>query len=177
MHHHSWRRLSLYSHPGANGLNLVLQECGRKARREIHGEERKIQGQVSTERSCRAPGAAAPAVSRQRARIAGRLRDAGTAAGRRDTKDLAKVLIERFGSYGAVLRANAGELQRVGGIGEAGAVTLKAVADAAERLAREEVMNRPVLSSWDQLVKYLRLSMIHHKTERFRILSLDVKTP
>ncbi len=94
---------------------------------------------------------------------------------RRDTKDLAKVLIERFGSYGAVLRANAGELQRVGGIGEAGAVTLKAVAAAAERLAREEVMNRPVLSSWDQLVKYLRLSMIHHKTERFRSLFLDVK--
>ena len=94
---------------------------------------------------------------------------------RRDTKPVAKALLERFGSYAAVLRADAGELQQVDGIREAGAVTLMAVADAAERLARQEIMDRLVLSSWDRLVDYLRISMIHHKTERFRILFLDVK--
>ncbi len=94
---------------------------------------------------------------------------------RRDTKPIAKALLKRFGTYADVLRAGADELQRVDGISEAGAVALKSVADAAERLTRAEVMNRPVLASWDALIGYLRLSMTGHKTERFRILFLDVK--
>ena len=94
---------------------------------------------------------------------------------RRDTKPIAKALLKRFGTYADVLRAGAGELQRVDGISEAGAVALKSVADAAERLTRAEVMNRPVLAGWDALIDYLRLSMTGYKTERFRILFLDVK--
>ncbi len=94
---------------------------------------------------------------------------------RRDTKPIAKALIARFGSYAAVLRAEVDALVQVDGVREVTAVALRAVADAAERLAREEVIDRPVLSSWDRLVKYLRISMTHHDTERFRVLFLDVK--
>lgn len=94
---------------------------------------------------------------------------------RRDTKPIARALLERFGSYAGVLRADAGALQQVTGISEAGAVMLSAVADAAERLARQEVIDRPVLSSWDKVLDYLRVSMTHHGTECFRILFLDVK--
>lgn len=94
---------------------------------------------------------------------------------RRDTKPLAKALMARFGSYAAVLRAEADELMRVEGVREATAVALKSVADAAERLAREEIIDRPVISSWERLVRYLRIAMTHHDTERFRILFLDVK--
>jgi DNA repair protein RadC len=60
-------------------------------------------------------------------------------------------------------------------MGEAGAVMFKAVADAAERLAREELIKQPILSSWDRLLDYLRIGMAFEKTERFRILFLDVK--
>ena len=94
---------------------------------------------------------------------------------RRDTKPIAKALIARFGSYGAVLRAEVDALVQVEGVREVTAVALRAVADAAERLAREEVIDRPVLSSWDRLVAYLRIAMTHHDTERFRVLFLDVK--
>ena len=94
---------------------------------------------------------------------------------RRDTKPIAKALIDRFGNYRGVLRADTADLVEVKGMGQAGAVMFKAVADAAERLAREEVMNRPVLSSWDKLHDYLRIGMADEKTERFRILFLDIK--
>ncbi len=94
---------------------------------------------------------------------------------RRDTKPIAKALIERFGSYAAVLRADVDALVQIDGVREASAVALKAVADAAERMAREEIIDRPMLSSWDRLVKYLRIAMTHHDTERFRVLFLDVK--
>ena len=94
---------------------------------------------------------------------------------RRDTKPIAKALIEKFGSYRGVLRADAAALMDVKVMGEAGAVMFKAVADAAERLAREEVINQPVLSSWDKLLDYLRIGMADQNAERFRILFLDVK--
>jgi len=94
---------------------------------------------------------------------------------RRDTKPIARALLDRFGSYAGVLRADVRALQQVKGMGEAGAVMLRSVADAAERLARQEVIDRPVLSSWDKVLDYLRVSMTHHGTERFRILFLDVK--
>ena len=94
---------------------------------------------------------------------------------RRDTKPIAKALIEQFGSYQGVLRADVAALIDVKGMGEAGAVMFRAVADAAERLARETVMNQPILSSWESLLAYLRIGMAHEKTERFRILFLDVK--
>lgn len=94
---------------------------------------------------------------------------------RRDTKPIARALIARFGSYAAVLRADVAALCEIAGIGEAGAVMLKSVADAAERLALQEVIDRPVLSSWDKVLNYLRVAMTHNETEQFRILFLDVK--
>ena len=94
---------------------------------------------------------------------------------RRDTKPIAKELIDKFGSYRGVLRADTAALIDVKGMGEAGAVMFRAVADAAERLAREELINQPILSSWDKLLDYLRIGMAFEKTERFRILFLDVK--
>ncbi|MPY69996.1 MAG: DNA repair protein RadC [Alphaproteobacteria bacterium] len=93
---------------------------------------------------------------------------------RRDTKPLAKRLCSQFGGYAGVLRADAKALVAAG-LSENTAVMLRAVGDAAVRLAREEVLDRPVLASWDKLLAYLRAEMTRHDTERFRILFLDIK--
>ena len=42
-------------------------------------------------------------------------------------------------------------------------------------MAREEVIDRPVLSSWDKLLKYCRTALGHEKVERFHLLFLDRK--
>ena len=94
---------------------------------------------------------------------------------RQDTKPIAKALLKRFGSYAGVLHADAGELGQVKGVGQSAVVALKSVAEAAIRLAREEVMDRPVLSSWAKLISYLRSAMAHNKTEAFHVLFLDAK--
>jgi DNA repair protein RadC len=94
---------------------------------------------------------------------------------RRDTKPIAKQLIETFGSYAGVLRAEAKALETVPGVSANTATMLKAVGEAAVRLAQAEVIDRPVLANWDRLIAYLRAAMTHHDTERFRILFLDVK--
>lgn len=94
---------------------------------------------------------------------------------RSDVKPLAKKLLKRFGGFAAVISAEPRELTEVEGVAEATAVALKTVQAAALRLAREEVMARPVIGSWERLLAYCRMAMAHSKTEQFRLLFLDRK--
>ncbi len=92
---------------------------------------------------------------------------------RTDTKPLAKALMERFGGLAAVLAAEPSELAKVPGLGQASIAALKIVPEAARRLAREQVMGQPVLSSWGKLLDYCRITLAHEKVERFHLLFLD----
>ena len=94
---------------------------------------------------------------------------------RAEVKPLAKTLIARFGSFADVITADAKELVAVKGIGENTAVALKTIQAAAIRLAREQIMNKPVISSWQKLLDYCRASLAFAKTEEFRLMFLDRK--
>jgi DNA repair protein RadC len=95
------------------------------------------------------------------------------AAQRRDTKPLAKALLARFGTFAEVLNAPAELLAEVPGIGEAAITELKLVQAASVRLMRGEVLERPMLSSWNRVLDYCRASMGFEAKEQFRILFLD----
>jgi DNA repair protein RadC len=94
---------------------------------------------------------------------------------RRDTKQIARSLIARFGSYAAVFAAPVPQLLKVEGLGEAGVAALKIVHAAAQRFARAEVMHRPVLGNWDKLMEYLHTVLARERVEQFRLLFLDNK--
>lgn len=94
---------------------------------------------------------------------------------RRDTKPLAKALIDRFGDFAAVLAAEAGRIAEVPGAGDSVALELKAIQAALERAARVEARRKPQIGSWSKLVEYCRLAMQHETREQFRVLFLDVK--
>jgi DNA repair protein RadC len=94
---------------------------------------------------------------------------------RRDMKPLAKALLKRFGSFAEVISAETLDLAEVEGMGAGAIATLKAVQAAALRLARDEIIERPVLSNWQKLMDYCRAAMAYEKTERFRVLYLNRK--
>ena len=94
---------------------------------------------------------------------------------RRDVKPLAKALMARFSSFAEVISADARALTEVEGVGQAAVVALKTVRAAALRMLRDEVMDRPVLSSWQQLIDYCRAAIAYEATENFRILYLNRK--
>jgi DNA repair protein RadC len=134
------------------------------------------------------PNAPATSMAGHRARIRNRFLAAGgdaiadheliemilfLALPRRDTKPIARDLIARFGSYAAVISASVPELLGIEGLGEAGVAALKIVKTSAERLAKAEVLYRPVLSNWDRLMEYLTAVLAREKIEQFRILFLD----
>ena len=73
---------------------------------------------------------------------------------RRDTKPLAKALINRFGSLAEVLSAGAVALAR-SGLSDRAGEALALVVEAADCLARPERQERVVLSTWDALARHL----------------------
>ncbi len=92
---------------------------------------------------------------------------------RRDTKPLAKELLKRFGSFADVISAAPAELSEISGAGDGVITALKTVQVAALRMARDEIMNKPVISNWQRLMDYCRMSMGRNKVESFRILFLN----
>ena len=98
-----------------------------------------------------------------------------TAIPRKDTKQLAKALLARFGGLAGVLNAEPAALAQHAGMGETSAAALKIVALAARRLARTGMQDQPVLGSWQGLIDYLTIDMAHLRHERVRVLYLDTK--
>lgn len=92
---------------------------------------------------------------------------------RRDVKPLAKDLIERFGSYAAVLSADVHALQSAPGLGDTAVAAIKSVQASALILARSTAQSRPVLSNWQAVSAYLQGAMAELVREQFRILFLD----
>ena len=96
-----------------------------------------------------------------------------SANARGDTKPLAKALIAKFGSLAKVLSATPDELAQQKGVGQAAIGSIKIVAEAARRLAKEQIHEHPVLSSWQAVIDYCRIELAHADTEEFHLLFLD----
>jgi DNA repair protein RadC len=94
----------------------------------------------------------------------------------RDTKALAKDLLARFGSISEVLGAPPARLAEVKGLGETSITHLKVMQAVAQRYGRDKVdKEKPILSSWTQLIDYCHNAMAYETVEQFRILFLDKK--
>ena len=98
----------------------------------------------------------------------------------RDVKPLAKALIASFGDLWGVVNAPPERLRgfKVGGVALAtdnAVATIRVVGAAALRAMRQQVINRPVLASWQALLDYCSAAMAHEPTEQFRLLFLDRK--
>ena len=92
---------------------------------------------------------------------------------RRDTKPIAKALLDRFGSLAGVFGAKHSLLQEVKGIGETVALDLKLISSASQRMLKSELKGKQVLSSWSSVIDYCHAAMAYETTEQFRILFLD----
>lgn len=94
---------------------------------------------------------------------------------RRDMKPVAKRLLATFGDFNHAITAAPERLKEVEGVGDAVVRQLKIVEAAAKRLAKTQVIGRPVVSSWSALLDYCRTAMAHAAVEEFRLLFLDNK--
>jgi DNA repair protein RadC len=116
----------------------------------------------------------APHYHGHRERLRDRFRDAGPdalsdyellemvlfrALPRRDVKPLAKNLITKFGSFAEVVHAPETRLREITGLGDAAITEIKLIAATASRVARGQMKQRTVLSSWSSVIEYCRAAM------------------
>lgn len=94
---------------------------------------------------------------------------------RRDVKPLAKQLLAVFGSLAGVLGAAPAELEKVKGVSGNTAALIKVVHALHQRALRGQVMQKPMLASWQKLVDYCTVAMAEEKREQFRVLFLNRK--
>ncbi|HVM82599.1 MAG TPA: UPF0758 domain-containing protein, partial [Candidatus Binatia bacterium] len=94
---------------------------------------------------------------------------------RGDVKPTAKALLRRFGSFGGVIAASPEALGEIEGMGDASIVALKAVQAAALLMQKQDIIQKPVLSSWKSVLDYCHSAMAHEPIEQFRLLFLDGK--
>jgi DNA repair protein RadC len=92
---------------------------------------------------------------------------------RGDTKPLAKTLLKTFGSFAEVVHAPETRLREVEGVGDATITNLKLIAASASRIAKGQLKQRTLLSSWNDVIDYCRTSMAFADKEQFRVLFLD----
>ena len=96
------------------------------------------------------------------------------ARARGDVKPVAKALLGHFGGFVEMMSAEPGALAAAG-LNLAGMAAIKAAREAALRLMRAELQQRPVVNSWDKLIDYCSAQVAHGRIEEFHILFLDRK--
>jgi DNA repair protein RadC len=94
---------------------------------------------------------------------------------RRDVKPLAKILLQKFGSFAEVIAASPARLKEVDYIGDAAVTELKIVEAAALALSRESMRKKLPLGTFAQVLDYCRSAMAFRETEEFRVIFLDKK--
>ena len=98
-----------------------------------------------------------------------------TAKAQGDVKPLAKTLLKKFGSFAEVVHAPETRLREIKGVGDRTVTELKLIAAAASRIAKGQLQQRTLLSSWNDVIGYCRTTMAFADKEQFRILFLDKK--
>ena len=94
---------------------------------------------------------------------------------RKDTKLLAKNILESFGGLNSVMNASVSELQSFEGIGLKTATTIKLFKDVNVHLLREKMNRISVFKSVGAVHDYLILKYRGAKNEEFRVLYLNSK--
>ena len=89
--------------------------------------------------------------------------------------ELARELLQRFGSVAGIVAAPRDEFCAVHGMGEAKFVQFQASIELARRALASAMMERPLLNSPDIVKDYLRLSLGHERVEVFVALWLNAQ--
>lgn len=94
---------------------------------------------------------------------------------RRDTKQIAKRLLVRFGTFADVINATEAQLKEVKDVGDAVVDEFQLIRATTLRLGKTQLANQPILSSWKEVISYLTAAHAFQKKEQFRLLFLDRK--
>ncbi len=89
--------------------------------------------------------------------------------------DLARDLLKEFGGLNGIFAASEKQIGAVHGMGSSKYVQLQAIFEMSRRALSEQLQQRDVFESPDQVRDYLQLKLAHLSYEVFLVLFLDVQ--
>lgn len=95
---------------------------------------------------------------------------------RRDVKPLAKELLQKLGGLNQVINAELPRILEIAGSGNNNIFTnFQIIKQLISRVLKEQIINKNAISSWSDLLNYLKFNMGNLKLEQFRVLFLNKK--
>lgn len=92
---------------------------------------------------------------------------------RKDTKQTAKDMLEKFGSLTEVINADIADIQNIKGAGENVAFLLKILKDTSSIYLKNQIFNRDIVKSPQAVFDYLQVYFTGIKKESFHVLFLN----
>ncbi len=92
---------------------------------------------------------------------------------RKDTNEIAHLLLEEFGTVSGVLEAEITDLQRIEGIGESAAALIKLILPLFKQYQRDKTIPHPKFTNMDDICNFLIKKYFGYKSEVFMISSFD----
>jgi DNA repair protein RadC len=94
---------------------------------------------------------------------------------RKDTKKIAKDLLQRFGSLREVIFTKYSDLKSVEGIGDVAATLLNVIHEILNRIYLEKISESSIISSSSHVIDYYKTAFANTKQEQLRIMFLNNK--
>jgi DNA repair protein RadC len=94
---------------------------------------------------------------------------------RKDTKEISKALIHKFGSINKLINADISLLTDSLEVNQNTIVSLKIIKEIINRSHYQEIENKPVIDNFKSLLTYCQARLSNLKNEEFRVLFLDKK--
>ncbi|MCR4623879.1 MAG: DNA repair protein RadC [Alphaproteobacteria bacterium] len=94
---------------------------------------------------------------------------------RKDTKTIAKNLIQEFGTLKAVIFASEQEIKKIPGLGESTAIFFKLLKETFARLSLQPLKEEPIIASNIHVIEYYRNLLSLERKEQFRVMFINNK--
>lgn len=94
---------------------------------------------------------------------------------RGDVKPIAKKLWQRYGTFQELIDRPIDELKQLSGLGDQTIATLKTIHALAVQLTSPTKQQKPLLTAFDQLIKYVRLRMTPFECEHYLVFYLNAR--
>ena len=94
---------------------------------------------------------------------------------RKDMKQVAKQILKQYNSISNFLAADSVNLSEISGIGDSANSLITLINEINKRQSLEQITNAPILSSWNNLIQYLKTTIGKSPIEELKIIYVDKK--
>jgi DNA repair protein RadC len=94
---------------------------------------------------------------------------------RRDTKQISKDLLKKFGDINSIFNADENLLKEINNIGDSSLVSIKLAKEIIVRYSKNNISNKIIINNWQSMIDYCQKNIGNLKNENLHILFLDKK--